>query len=213
MEESYQLKGLREILVENIRKKGISSENVLQAMLKIQRHVFMAKGFELMAYEDKAFPIANEQTISQPYTVAFQTSLLNIKKNDKVLEIGTGSGYQTAVLLEVGAKVFTIERQKVLFRESQILLRKLGYNPQSFYGDGYKGLPTYAPFDKILITAGAPYVPDVLKKQMKIGGVMVVPVGETDSQDMLRITKLDENKFKTENFGKFVFVPFLEGKN
>lgn len=213
MVESYKLKGLRKNLVDIVRGKGISDVKILNALLKIPRHLFMAKGFEERAYQDNAFPIAAEQTISQPYTVAFQTSLLNVKKGEKILEVGTGSGYQAAVLLELGAKLYTIERQRELFLSSQIILNKLGYNPFSYYGDGYAGLPTYAPFDKILITAGAPDIPKELLKQLKVGGIMVAPIGERDSQDMLKITKIEETKFKKENFGKFVFVPMLKGKN
>jgi len=173
----------------------------------------MAKGFEERAYQDNAFPIAADQTISQPYTVAFQTSLLNIEPGDKILEIGTGSGYQAAILLELGVKLFTIERQRELFLSSQVILKKLNYNPYCYYGDGYKGLPTYAPFDKILITAGAEEVPDELLKQLKIGGVLVAPIGPRNVQDMMKITKIAEQKFKKESFGKFVFVPMLKGKS
>lgn len=213
MTDSYRFKGLRKRLVETIRGKGITNNSVLDAIMTVPRHLFMAQGFEERAYKDNAFPIAADQTISQPYTVAFQTSLLNIKAKDKVLEVGTGSGYQAAILLELGVKLYTIERQRELFLSSQILLNKLGYNSYSYYGDGYAGLPTYAPFDKILITAGAPEVPKELLKQLKIGGVMVAPIGSRESQDMLRITKIGELKFKKENFGKFVFVPMLKGKN
>ena len=213
MNDSYIYKGLRRNLIEGIRKKGINNENVLNAMLDIPRHLFMAKGFEERAYKDNAFPIAAEQTISQPYTVAFQTSLLDVKEGDKLLEIGTGSGYQTSVLLELGAKVYTIERQKVLFKSSQIMLRKLGYNAFFYYGDGYKGLPTYGPFDKILITAGAPYIPEDLKKQLKINGILVSPVGNSEVQDMIKIIKISETEFKSEKHGRFVFVPLLKGKN
>jgi len=213
MAESYKLKGLRKKLVSIIMSKGISDDKVLNAIMTIPRHLFMAKGFEERAYQDNAFPIAANQTISQPYTVAFQTSLLEIKKGDKVLEVGTGSGYQAAVLMELGVKLYTIERQRELFLSSQQILRQLGYNPYSYYGDGYAGLPTYALFDKILITAGAPEVPKELLKQLKIGGIMVAPIGARDSQDMLKITKLEDVKFKKENFGKFIFVPMLKGKN
>ncbi len=199
--------------MQSIQRKGITDTNVLEVMNKIPRHFFMVPGFDERAYQDNAFPIAAEQTISQPYTVAFQTSLLNIKKNDKILEIGTGSGYQTAVLLELGAKVYTVERQKELFTLTSKLFKKLNYYPKNYYGDGYKGLPIHAPFDKILITAGAPYVPETLKEQLKTGACIVVPVGPQSGQDMLRITKISDKEFKTENFGKFAFVPFLKGKN
>ncbi len=212
MTDSYRHKGLRRKLINSLRDKGIKNETVLSAMMNVPRHIFMAKGFEERAYQDNAFPIAAEQTISQPYTVAFQTSLLEPEKGDKVLEVGTGSGYQAAVLSELGVKLFTIERHRVLFKSSQIILNKLGYFPYSYYGDGYKGLPTYAPFDKILITAGAPEIPETLLKQLKPEGIMVVPAGPRHSQDMLRIIKISENKYKTENHGKFVFVPMLKGK-
>lgn len=212
MNDSYRHKGLRKILIDSLREKGIENENILSAMNKIPRHFFMAKGFEERAYQDNAFPIAADQTISQPYTVAFQTLLLDVKRGDKVLEIGTGSGYQAAVLLELGVKLFTIERHQLLFKSSQLLLKKLGYYPYSYYGDGYKGLPTYAPFDKILVTAGASAIPENLLNQLKIGGIMVVPTGPRHTQDMLKIIKVSDNDYKTENHGKFIFVPMLKGK-
>ncbi len=212
MKDTYRHKGLRKMLIDSLRKKGIDNEDVLSAMMNVPRHLFMAKGFEERAYQDNAFPIAAEQTISQPYTVAFQTSLLEIKKSDKVLEVGTGSGYQAAVLLELGVKLYTIERQQELFKSSKLLLNNLGYYPYSYYGDGYKGLPSYAPFDKILVTAGAFEVPDNLLKQLKTGGIMVIPTGPRHSQDMLKIIKISEDEYKTENHGKFVFVPMLKGK-
>ena len=213
MNDTFKHKGLRKRLVDGIRYKGIKNDDVLDAIMKVPRHFFMAKGFEERAYQDNAFPIASDQTISQPYTVAYQTSLLDIKKGEKVLEIGTGSGYQAAILLELGAKLFTIERQRELYKSSQILLKKLGYFPFSYFGDGYKGLPTYAPFNKILITAGAAEVPEELLKQLKIGGIMVAPIGPRGTQDMLKITKTSETEFETEYCGKFVFVPMLKGKN
>jgi len=213
MTDSYKHKGLRKRLVETIKNKGVKNQDVLDAIMNVPRHLFMAKGFEERAYQDNAFPIAADQTISQPYTVAFQTNLLDIKKRDKILEVGTGSGYQAAVLLELGVKLYTIERQRELFQSSQILLKRLNYNPFCYYGDGYKGLPTYAPFDKILITAGAEEVPKELLKQLKIGGTLVAPIGPRHTQDMLKITKVDNQKFKKESFGKFVFVPMLKGKN
>ncbi len=213
MLDSYKHKGLRKRLIEGIRRKGITNENVLNAVMKVPRHFFMAKGFEERAYQDNAFPIAADQTISQPYTVAVQTSLLDVQKGEKVLEIGTGSGYQAAILLELGANLFTIERQRELYKSSQLLLKKLGYFPFSYFGDGYKGLPTYAPFNKILITAGAPEIPQELLKQLKIGGILVAPIGPSGSQDMLKVTKISENEFQEESFGKFVFVPMLKGKN
>jgi protein-L-isoaspartate(D-aspartate) O-methyltransferase len=181
-------------------------------MLKIPRHFFMAKGFEERAYQDNAFPIAAGQTISQPYTVAFQSSLLEVRKDEKVLEVGTGSGYQAAVLMELGVKLFTIERMKELYLSAQVLLKKLGYYPYCYFGDGYAGLPSYAPYDKILITAGAPEIPEELLKQLKVGGYMVAPIGPLHSQDMLRIIKISDDQYKTENHGKFIFVPMLKGK-
>lgn len=213
MNDSYKYKGLRARLIESLRKKGIKEEPVLDAMMKIPRHLFMAKGFEERAYQDNAFPIAAGQTISQPYTVAFQTSLLEIKKFDKVLEIGTGSGYQTAVLVEMGAKVYTLERQKELYKSAQTILRKLGYIPYFYYKDGYEGLPTYGPFDKILITAGAPEIPQSLVDQLKIGGILVAPIGSNENQEMIKLIKISETEYETKNLGAFSFVPMLKGKN
>lgn len=210
MIDGYREQGLRKKLVEELEEKGIHNKNILNAIAKIPRHLFMDSAFINFAYVDKAFPIGSGQTISQPYTVAFQTQLLTVKKGDKVLEIGTGSGYQTAVLMELGAKVFTIERQKKLFLKTQKFLPQLGYHPQFFFGDGYLGKPTYGPFDKILITAGAEQVPKKLIEQLKCGGVMVIPVGE-DMQKMQRITKKDDLSLFTEDFGNFSFVPFLKG--
>jgi protein-L-isoaspartate(D-aspartate) O-methyltransferase len=212
MIDSYKYKGLRKKLMDDIALKGIKDAAVLDAMLKIPRHFFMAKGFEERAYQDNAFPIAAGQTISQPYTVAFQSSLLEVRKDEKVLEVGTGSGYQAAVLMELGVKLFTIERMKELYLSAQVLLKKLGYYPYCYFGDGYAGLPSYAPYDKILITAGAPEIPEELLKQLKPGGYMVAPIGPLHSQDMLRIIKLSDNQYKTENHGKFIFVPMLKGK-
>ena len=212
LNDTYRHKGLRKNLVEEIKRKGIIDENVLSAINKVPRHLFMESGFIEFAYKDNAFPISAGQTISQPYTVAFQTELLEIKKGDKVLEIGTGSGYQAAILIEMGAKVFTIERQHELFLKSQTLLTKLGYKLQFFYGDGYEGLPTYGPFDKIIITAGAPFIPEKLKQQLKIGGILVVPVG-TNIQKMTKVIKISENEFKINEYGDFKFVPFLKGKS
>lgn len=212
MIDSFKHKGLRKHLVQEIKEKGISDENVLKAIGKIPRHFFMDSSFLEIAYQDKAFPIGAGQTISQPYTVAFQTQLLQIEKGDKVLEIGTGSGYQACVLLELGAKVFTIERQKALYDKTKPFLLSIGYQPKMFFGDGYKGLPTYAPFDKIIITAAAPFIPEELIKQLKIGGLMVVPVNEGDAQIMTLITKISESEIKTEQFGYFRFVPLLNDK-
>lgn len=209
-EDGFREQGLRSQLVKEVCEKGITDDRVIQAIGKIPRHLFMDSAFVNFAYVDKAFPIESGQTISQPYTVAFQTELLKIKKGDKVLEIGTGSGYQTAVLIEVGAKVFTIERQRTLFVQTQQFLPKLGYNPQFFYGDGYLGKPTYGPFDKIIITAGAPEIPEKLINQLKVGGVLVIPLG-TNTQTMIRITKLDNGEIDKEEFDEFSFVPMLKG--
>lgn len=211
--DSYRHKGLRNKLAEILAKKGITDTKVLDAIAKIPRHLFIADtALHQFAYEDKPFPIGSGQTISQPYTVAFQSQTLEIQPRDKVLEIGTGSGYQTAVLLELGAKVFSIERQKALFDRTKEFLPKLGYNAKLFYGDGYLGLPTYAPFNKIIVTAGAPYVPEELLKQLAIGGIMVIPVDNEDHQIMKKIVKIDEDNFKTTDLGAFRFVPLLKEK-
>lgn len=213
MTDTYRHKGLRKKLAEIVAQKGIKNTEVLAAIETIPRHLFIPdNALHKYAYEDKPFPIGAGQTISQPYTVAFQTELLNLKPRDKVLEIGTGSGYQTAVLLELGAKVFSIERQKALFDRTKELLPQLGYNTKLFYGDGYAGLPTYAPFDKVIVTAGAPYIPEDLLSQLKTGGILVIPVNEGDSQRMKKITKLAENKFETQDLGLFRFVPLLKEK-
>jgi protein-L-isoaspartate(D-aspartate) O-methyltransferase len=211
MKDTYRHRGLRKQLVETIRSKGIRDDKILEAIGKIPRHIFMDSGFISFSYKDQAFPIGKGQTISQPYTVAFQTQLLEIKPLDRVLEIGTGSGYQTAVLLELGAFVFTIERQRKLFLKAQENLHALGYKPHFFYGDGYKGKPTYGPFDKILITAGANLIPSALKEQMKVGGIMVVPVGDRNTQTMLRIIRKSEHDFEQSEHGTFAFVPMLKG--
>lgn len=212
-EDTYKHKGLREKLVEGIRAKGITSETVLQAINNVPRHLFMDSAFESKAYEDRAFPIGEGQTISQPYTVAYQTQLLNIKPYDKVLEIGTGSGYQSAVLAEMKAQVYTIERQKKLYDLNRDFspLKKYPY-VKMFFGDGYLGLPTYGPFDKILITAAAPFVPPKLLTQLKPGGCMVLPLGEGDIQQMQRITLNADGTHTTETFDRFSFVPMLGGK-
>lgn len=213
MTDTFKHKGLRKQLAALLKEKGITDAQVLKAIETIPRHLFIPdNALHKFAYEDKPFPIGSKQTISQPYTVAFQTEILNIKKREKVLEIGTGSGYQTAVLLEVGAKVFSIERQKALFDRTKKLLPQLGYNTNLFYGDGYKGLPAYAPFDKIIVTAGAPYIPEDLLYQLKIGGMMVIPVGEGGDQMMKKIVRTGENNFETEDLGMFRFVPLLKEK-
>jgi protein-L-isoaspartate(D-aspartate) O-methyltransferase len=212
MEDSFQHKGLRKKLVEEIRRKGIADERVLAAINKVPRHLFMDSGFIKFAYRDQAFPIRAGQTISQPYTVAFQTQLLEVAPLHKVLEIGTGSGYQAAVLVEMGAKVFTVERQKELYLLSQSLLGSLNYRLHFFYGDGYQGLPTYGPFDRILITAAAPEIPEKLLEQLSPGGRLVVPLGGAGSQVMTLIEKKDEKEFRRSEHGLFVFVPMLSGK-
>jgi len=212
MEDNYLHKGLREKLVEEIRRKGIRDERVLEAIRKVPRHLFMDSGFIKFAYKDQAFPIGSGQTISQPYTVAFQTELLDVKPLDKVLEIGTGSGYQAAVLVEMGARVYTIERQKELYLKVQMQLPRMGYKPSFFYGDGYQGLPTYGPFDRILITAAAPEIPATLIEQLKTGGKMVVPVGGSGSQVMTLVEKNGPGDFSTQEKGWFVFVPMIKGK-
>ncbi|WP_163716585.1 protein-L-isoaspartate(D-aspartate) O-methyltransferase [Mangrovibacterium lignilyticum] len=209
--DTLRHQGLRKRLVEGLRIKGIKDEKVLNAISKVPRHLFMDSGFIQFAYRDQAFPIGAGQTISQPYTVAFQTWLLQLKPNEKVLEVGTGSGYQAAVLLEMGVNVFTIERQRELYLNVQQLLPQLGYFPKFFYGDGYKGLPTYGPFDKIIVTAGAPFIPDDLLQQLTIGGRLVIPLGPTDRQTMTVVVRTGENEFKKETHGTFVFVPMLKG--
>ena len=212
-EDTYRHKGLRKKLVEGIKEKGITDEHVLKAIEDLPRHYFMDSAFDEKAYEDKAFPIGEGQTISQPYTVAYQTQLLQVKPFEKVLEIGTGSAYQAAVLASMGALVYTIERQKKLFDlNRQFLFLKKYPNIKFFYGDGYEGLPTYSPFDKILITAAAPLIPPKLIDQLKPGGMMVLPVGEGEVQQMMRVTRLPGGAIKEEVFDNFSFVPMLEGK-
>jgi len=211
LEDNFRHKGLRKRLVEEIRQKGIVDETVLLAMGKVPRHLFMDNSFLGFAYVDKAFPISAGQTISQPYTVAFQTEILQIKRSDKVLEVGTGSGYQAAVLCEMGVTLFTIERQRALYDFSRLLLPRLGYHPQFFYGDGYQGLPTYGPFDKIIVTAGAESVPEKLKEQLVVGGKMVIPVGDRLHQVMKIVERVTENEYTELEAGNFVFVPMLPG--
>lgn len=213
-EDTYRHKGLRKKLVDSIRDKGITDENVLNAMMNIPRHFFLDTALQDIAYEDRAFPIAEGQTISQPYTVAYQTQLLEVKQYDKVLEIGTGSVYQATVLAEMGGQVFTIERQRKLYEKNKNFVFKSKYpNIKFFYGDGFEGLPTYAPFDKIVITAAAPLIPPRLVEQLKPGGKMVLPVDEGVYQRMLRITKNEDGSYEEEAFENFSFVPMLKGKN
>jgi protein-L-isoaspartate(D-aspartate) O-methyltransferase len=213
MVDSYKHKGLRQKLIKEIKRKGIKDERVLEAMEKIPRHFFMESGFQQFAYKDQAFPIAKGQTISQPYTVAFQTELLNVQKHEKVLEIGSGSGYQTAILLEMGAKVYSIERYRDLYLKAKKILNEMGYQPYLFYGDGYKGQPTYAPYDKILITAGANEIPQELLDQLKTGGKMVIPLGSQLGQEMTVVEKKGPDEIKKYRHGSFIFVPLIKGKD
>ena len=213
MEDSFRHQGLRKQLIEHLASKGISDLDVLNAMNKIPRHLFMDNAFVNFSYQDKAFPIGAGQTISQPYTVAFQSQLLEIKTYDKVLEVGTGSGYQAAVLSLLNAEVFTIERQKELFLNTKKFLPTLGYNCMFIYGDGYKGIPNFAPFDKIIITCGAPFIPENLVAQLKVGGRMVAPIGDGNIQVMHLIEKISETENKITTHGEFSFVPMLDDKN
>lgn len=213
MKDSFKHQGLRQQLVKTIKNKGIKDEKVLEAIGKVPRHLFMDSGFIDHAYQDKPFPIAADQTISQPYTVAYQTELLQVKKGDKILEIGTGSGYQAAVLIELGVKLYTIERQKELFKKTSKFLPKLGYRAKKIiFGDGYMGLEEEAPFDGIIVTAGAPFVPKPLLNQLKIGGRLVIPVGEA-VQTMTLFIRKGEKEFEKHEHGSFRFVPLLEDKN
>jgi protein-L-isoaspartate(D-aspartate) O-methyltransferase len=211
-EDNFKTQGMRKKLIEQVREKGISDEAVLNAMMKVPRHFFLDKAFLEQAYSDHAFQIGAGQTISQPYTVAYQTSLLELKKGEKVMEIGTGSGYQCCVLLEMGAKVFTIERQKELYDRAKEFLPMMGYKPKFFYGDGYKGLPSFAPFDKVLVTCGAPFIPEDLLAQLKVGGILVIPVGAGSVQMMTKVTKTSESTYETKELTKFRFVPMLSDK-
>jgi protein-L-isoaspartate(D-aspartate) O-methyltransferase len=213
LKDTSKHQGLRNQLAKQLEDKGITDKQVLDAIRKIPRHLFLNSSFEDFAYQDKAFPIAANQTISQPYTVAFQTELLQVKKDDKILEIGTGSGYQTAVLVALGAKVYSVERQNELFKITSALLPKLGIRPKHLsFGDGYKGLPNHAPFDSIIVTAGAPVIPQPLMAQLKVGGRLVIPLGETD-QVMTMLIRKNETQFEKHEFGEFRFVPLLENKN
>ncbi|MBT3571205.1 MAG: protein-L-isoaspartate(D-aspartate) O-methyltransferase [Flavobacteriales bacterium] len=213
MKDSFRHQGLRKQLVQHLASKGIKNIDVLSAINSIPRHQFLDTAFVNFAYQDKAFPIGSGQTISQPYTVAFQSQLLELNPYDKVLEVGTGSGYQAAVLTLLDADVYTIERQRDLFNKTKIFLPKLGYNCRFVYGDGYKGLPKFAPFDKIIITCGAPCIPEDLVAQLKVGGRMVAPIGEGDIQVMHLIEKLSETETRITTHGEFSFVPMLNDKN
>ncbi|HXB14018.1 MAG TPA: protein-L-isoaspartate(D-aspartate) O-methyltransferase [Bacteroidia bacterium] len=209
MNDTFKHQALRKRLVQEIKDKGIKDTAVLQGIEKIPRHLFMDSAFQKFAYEDSAFPIGDGQTISQPYTVAFQTTLLEVKKGDKVLEIGTGSGYQSAVLDAIGAKVFSVERHKKLHDKAAVMLKELNCSTKCFYGDGYKGLPTFAPFDRVIVTAAAPYIPTPLLEQLKPGGILVIPVGEGNTQIMKHIKKLPDNTYITKDYGNFSFVPMI----
>ena len=211
LNDTYRHKGLRKRLVDDLRRRGITDETVLAALMTVPRHYFLDKAFEEHAYEDKPFPIGYDQTISQPFTVAYQTALLEVKPRDRVLEIGTGSGYQAAVLAVLGARLFTVERQEALYHSAKALLEQMGYgNVRCYFRDGTKGLLEFAPYDKIIVTAGAPIVPDALKQQLAVGGILVIPVGE-DVQYMHRIKRLSKSEYQEDVFEAFRFVPFLEG--
>ncbi|MCF4100951.1 protein-L-isoaspartate(D-aspartate) O-methyltransferase [Gillisia sp. M10.2A] len=213
LNDTFRHKGKRQQLAAIVETKGVKDPRVLEAIKTIPRHLFMDSSFEDHAYQDKAFPIAADQTISQPYTVGFQTELLQIQKGDVVLEIGTGSGYQTAVLCEMGAKVYSIERQRELYKKTKLFLSKIGYRPKHLsFGDGYKGLREYAPYDKIIVTAGAPFVPNPLLAQLKVGGRLVIPVGD-EVQVMTLFIRKSKLEFEKKEFGDFRFVPLLEDKN
>ncbi len=210
--DSYRHKGMRNKLVEEVRAKGIRDERVLSAIEDVPRHFFLDSSFVEIAYQDKPFPIGSGQTISQPYTVAFQTELLKVEKGHKVLEVGTGSGYQACILEEMGARVFSIERHHSLFLKTKALLQDMNYKAKLFYGDGYKGLPAFAPFDRILVTAAAPYLPEAFLDQLVPGGIVVIPIGTGDTQVMKRIIKIDKESTEEESHGYFRFVPMLGSK-
>ena len=212
LKESFRHKGLRKKLVEELRNKGITNDKMLLAIDRVPRHLFLDSSFLEFAYQDKAFPIGSGQTISQPYTVAYQTQLLEVHRGDKVLEIGTGSGYQSCILVEMGAKVYTIERQKKLFEKTKSFLPTIGYHPKMFYGDGYKGLPPFAPFDRIIITAAAPEIPPYLISQLKPGGILVIPVGPIELQTMVTIHKISPDETIRTEHDQFRFVPMLGNK-
>ena len=213
MRDTSKHQGLRNQLAKSLKEKGISDQKVLDAIRKVPRHLFIDSSFEDHAYQDKAFPIAAGQTISQPYTVAFQSQVLRIRQGDKVLEIGTGSGYQTAVLVAMQAEVYSIERQHELFKKTSLFLPKIGYRPKKLiFGDGYKGFPEKAPFDKVIVTAGAPYIPKALMAQLKVGGKLLIPVGDL-TQTMTLLIRTSPKKFEKHELGDFTFVPMLQKKN
>ncbi|MFD2515758.1 protein-L-isoaspartate(D-aspartate) O-methyltransferase [Pontibacter locisalis] len=207
--DTYKHKGMRRALVNQLREKGIRDERVLAAIEAVPRHFFFEKAFVEQAYQDKAFPIGEGQTISQPYTVAFQTELLELKPTDKVLEIGTGSGYQCSILLQITPNVYTIEYNRALYEKALMFFRKYGLKPHTFHGDGSQGLPKHAPYDKIIVTAGAPGIPKTLVQQLNVGGILVIPVGNESSQKMMRITRVEHDEFTKEEFSNFKFVPLL----
>ncbi len=207
--DNYREQGARKKLVELLKTRGISDVALLKAIGKVPRHFFFDETFWNQAYRDIAFPIGDGQTISQPYTVAYQTELLHIKKGDKILEIGTGSGYQTCILMELGATVFTIERQQKIYDRTVKVLPGMGYPAHFFYGDGSKGIPIYAPYDKIIVTAGAPFVPEIMLKQLRIGGILVIPVGDEESQKMVTVIRVSENDYDRIELDTFRFVPLL----
>ena len=210
LKDTFRHKGKRKLLVEELGKMGIDQTSILDAFIAIPRHYFLDLAFDEQAYTNMAFQIGSGQTISHPYTVAFQTQLLSVAKGDKMLEIGTGSGFQTCILCQMGAKVFSVERHMDLHIKAKSIITFFNFNAKLSFGDGYKGIPSHAPFDKILVTCGAPEIPQLLVSQLKIGGLMVIPVGEGDEQKMLRITKFDAEQYKVEEFGTFKFVPMLE---
>ena len=210
--DSFKNKGMRRKLIQELKEKGIKNDSILRAFDKIPRHFFLDNAFVEQAYSNMAYQIGSGQTISHPYTVAYQTELLELKKGDKVLEIGSGSGFQTCILCELGAKVFSIERHKPLHLKAKGMVEHFKFNARMSFGDGYKGLPLFAPFDRVLITCGAPDIPKILLNQLKVGGRMVIPIGEGESQQMKRITKLENDDFEVEDFGVFKFVPMLEDK-
>ncbi len=210
LKDTFRHKGKRKLLVEELGKMGIEQTSILDAFIAIPRHYFLDLAFDEQAYTNMAFQIGSGQTISHPYTVAFQTQLLSVAKGDKMLEIGTGSGFQTCILCQMGAKVFSVERHMDLHIKAKSIITFFNFNAKLSFGDGYKGIPSHAPFDKILVTCGAPEIPQLLVSQLKIGGLMVIPVGEGDEQKMLRITKFDAEQYKVEEFGTFKFVPMLE---